>query len=525
MAAARSDRSQSRYRFGFWLVLSLVTLARLALAGTIGLGVDEAHYALYGRHLAWGYVDHPPMVAWLAALGSLPADTPFFLRLLPILLNTFSVVLLRKLALLLWRDERISFWALVLLTLLPYQHLLMVALLPDAGLNVFWCATLLAFRRATEQGHPEDWGITGVWLGGALLSKYHAILLPVCLGGYLLTASNHRQWLKRPQPYVALFIAMVIYSPNLIWNAKNGWISYLFHLGRSGSAGLEIGDGLAAVGGQLAAWSPILFGLLIAAFVVIIRRKPVRDSDMFVLWGSLPVFAFFIVIGFLGKVLPHWTSPGWWCGSLALASVGLSKSTRLGKAAIRWRRTLISGAIVAFLMIAAIYTGIYRPIVESIYNPIRSASLNIHRSIPVIQPLPPYQNKFDPTNDLFGWPETAREVHAALKRMPRPDETFVFTHRFLEASQLAAYLPADTHVTTLGRKTDQYRLWFDPDQHVGWDALFLDVDRRSQGPDRYRPLFEQVQTRPLYLKAYRNNRPIRSLALYRYTGYRGGYQN
>ena len=84
MTAAGSDHYQLRYRIGFWSLLSLVTLVRLALADTMGLGVDESHYALYARHLDWGYVDHPPMVAWLAALGSLPADTPFFLRLLPI---------------------------------------------------------------------------------------------------------------------------------------------------------------------------------------------------------------------------------------------------------------------------------------------------------------------------------------------------------------------------------------------------------------------------------------------------------
>ena len=522
MTAAWSDRYQLRYRIGFWSLLSLLTLVRLALSGDMGLSVDESHYAMYARYLDWGYVDHPPMVAWLAALGSPSADTPFYLRLLPILLNSLSVVLLRRLALLLWADERIAFWALVILTLLPYQHLLMVALLPDAGLNVFWCATLLSFRKAIRTGRMKAWGLTGVWLGGALLSKYYAILLPICLGGYLLTASSHRKWLRRPYPYIALLIAVVIYSPNLIWNAKNGWISYLFHLGRSGSAGLEIGDGLAAIGGQLAVWSPVLFGLLIAALVVIARRKPADDKEIFVLWGSLPVFAFFIAIGFLGKVLPHWTSPGWWCGSLALVSVGISKAGRAGRAAIWWRRASIAGAIIAFLMTAVLYISLYLPVVEPAYNYFQSASLKINRILPAIKPLPPYQTKFDPTNDLFGWPEAAREVHSVLRRMPRPHQTFVFTHRFFEASQLAVYLPDNIPVTTLGRRIDQYRIWFRPKDHLGWDALFLDFDRRSQGPDRYLPLFEQVRPTPQIVDIDRNGRQIRKIKLYRYSNYKGG---
>jgi hypothetical protein len=80
-------------------------------------------------------------------------------------------------------------------------------------------------------------------------------------------------------------------------------------------------------------------------------------------------------------------------------------------------------------------------------------------------------------------------------------------------------------VTTLGRKTDQYRLWFDPATHLGWDALFVDIDRRSQRPDRYLPLFEAVQPKPDVLLVNRGARQIRKIRLYRYMDYKGGYQN
>ena len=68
------EPSQQTYQKLFWLLLFSVTLFRMAIAGSFGLGTDESHYLLFSRHLAWGYFDHPPMVAFLAALTTLAGD-------------------------------------------------------------------------------------------------------------------------------------------------------------------------------------------------------------------------------------------------------------------------------------------------------------------------------------------------------------------------------------------------------------------------------------------------------------------
>ncbi len=106
--------SQTKYRTLFWLFLILITALRLLLADKFGLGVDESHYLLYSRHLAWGYFDHPPMVAFLAALTTLLGNSVFLVRLGPIICSVIRLILLRYLALALYRDERVGFWAAVL---------------------------------------------------------------------------------------------------------------------------------------------------------------------------------------------------------------------------------------------------------------------------------------------------------------------------------------------------------------------------------------------------------------------------
>ena len=50
-----------------FFLIGFFTLIRLVAAPLFGLGVDEAHYVLYAKYLAWSYVDHPPLVGWVHA--------------------------------------------------------------------------------------------------------------------------------------------------------------------------------------------------------------------------------------------------------------------------------------------------------------------------------------------------------------------------------------------------------------------------------------------------------------------------
>jgi hypothetical protein len=516
--------SQRTYRNLFWLVLACVALFRLLLAGRFGLGVDESHYVMYARHPAWGYFDHPPLVAFLCALTSRLGQGIFYIRLGPILCATASLVLVRYLALALYRDERVAFWSQILLLVMPYQQLLMVALLPDATLNLSWCAALLMVWRAVQAGKWRYWILSGVFWGSALLSKYHGVLLPICLLGYLLSSPKDRAWLARPQPYAAALIGLILFVPNIIWNARHDWISYTYQLGRGSTGGVQLDRILEVFGGQFAVWSPVIFGLLIAAAIVLGRQRPLDDSDRFVLWTSVPVFVFFCVIGATSRILPHWTAAGWWTGSLLVARVTLWRLDAAGKEAVRWRRWSVAALISGILMTVLLYVGLFVPIVGPVYSLARTISSRVNDRIPAVKTLVPFEGRFDMTNDLFGWEQIAARVEAVKDAMPHPQRTFIFSHRFYTVSQLGVYLPNTTVATTLSRKFDQYKLWFRPDSHVGWDALFVDDDRYRQGPERYMPLFERVERNPVQIEVFRDGYPAHNISVYRCYGYSGRYE-
>ena len=517
--------SQARYRTLFWAVLACITALRLLLIGRFGLGVDESHYLMYARHLAWGYFDHPPMVGFLAGLTSLLGQSVFFVRLGPVLCSTISLILLRYLSLALYRDERVAFWAMVLLQLMPYQHLLLVALLPDATLNIFWCGTLLAGWRAMQTGKWSMWLLTGFLFGAALLSKYHAVLLALCLLGYLITSPQHRFWLKKLQPYVAVAVGLVVFGPNIVWNARHGWISYTYQLGHGTGDGIDPVKFLIGVAGQAGAWSPIIFGLLIAVLIALVRQKKLSAADRFAAWTSIPVFAFFCLAGLTTTILPHWTSAGWWSGSILFAAVVLQKLSPANPSARRWGRWATAAAVTGVGMSALVYAAVLLPITAPVYTWARDVSLSLNRKLPAIKPLAPFETGFDPANDLFGWPSVARQVESIRMRMPHPNMTFVFGHRFHTTSQLAVYLAPDTVATSLYHRYSQYRLWFEAKKHTGWDALFIvDRKRHRERARRYLPLFDRMDPQPEEIEVLRNGRPAHELRVYKFYGFKGRYE-
>jgi hypothetical protein len=526
MQVAPQKTSQQTYRTLFWLFLALITIFRLLLADKFGLGVDESHYLLYSRHLAWGYFDHPPMVAFLAALTTLFGESVFWVRLGPILCSTASLILLRYLVLTLYQDERLAFGSAVLLQMMPYQHLLMVALLPDATLNLFWCGTLLAVWKAIKTGKWSMWILSGLLFGGTLLSKYHGVLLAGCLLGYFITSGNHRFWLQKLQPYIAALIGLAVFMPNILWNSSHDWISYSYQLGQSSGDGVSPTKFLLAIAGQFGVWSPLIFGLLIAAIIVLVRQKKISDADRFIVWTSIPIFIFFCLAGVTGKILPHWTSAGWWTGSIALSLVISGKRSRPNTSAKRWRRWSVAAALTGLVMSTLLYVVLFWPIVAPVYNWARDISVILNRKFPVVEPLKPYETGYDLSNELFGWEQIADGVEAIRTQMPRPEKTFVFCHRFHTTSQLAVYLTPGTAATSLYHKASQYRFWFSAEKHAGWDALFVvDQKRHRKRALRYLPLFAKMDPEPVKIQIFRDDQLSHDLAVYKYYGFKGEYEN
>jgi hypothetical protein len=68
---------------------------------------------------------------------------------------------------------------------------------------------------------------------------------------------------------------------------------------------------------------------------------------------------------------------------------------------------------------------------------------------------------------------------------------------------------------------NQYQLWFDPVEHRGWDALFVDDNSYFQGPEKYLPRFEGVDPSPEEIVVMRGDSVAHTFRVYRYSGFDG----
>ena len=512
------------WRMGFWALLLGSLTIRLLAAGLVGLSTDESHYVLYSRHLALGYFDHPPLVGFLGAAGLSIHDNALFARLGPILCSTMSLLVLRCLALTLYGSEKVAFVASVFILVMPIQQLLGIALLPDATLNLFWCGALLAAWHATRSGGWLAWLIMGALFGGALLSKYHGALFPVCLFGFVATSAPMRRWLWSPKPYVAGLIGCLVFLPNVIWNYQHDWISYAFQVGRGGGGGgFALTKVFSSIGAQMLAASPVLFFVFIAACVRAFRSRPALEADRFLFWTSVPVFAVFGLIGMAGRMLPHWPAVGWWAGVLLMAAVVVRATDEAAETPVarKWKAWALAAGVVAMVMVAALCVAVAYPVLGGAYGRVRDASIRMHVRFPAIPVLPLFESGMDVTNDLYGWDAAARFVEKVREGMPNASRTFVFSHRFYTTSQLAVFLKRDTAMLSLGPRPNQYSLWFSPSAHKGWDAVFVDDNHYMQGGSRYRPLFEGMDEEPVRTQVLRRGRVAHTLHVYRYYGFKG----
>jgi Dolichyl-phosphate-mannose-protein mannosyltransferase len=207
--------------------LSLIAGAKLLLhllaIHQYGYFRDELYYLASTEHLAWGYVDHPPLsIAILAAIRAVLGDSLLAIRIVPVLVGAATAFLTGSLT------QRLGGGAFV-------QVLAALAVLfaPQfLGTNhfysmnsfdlLFWTVAIWFLLEALDRDTPRPWIALGVTLGLALLNKISSLWL--CGGIALaLLLTPYRRVLLRPWPAVAALVAALLFLPHLLWQVREGW--------------------------------------------------------------------------------------------------------------------------------------------------------------------------------------------------------------------------------------------------------------------------------------------------------------
>ena len=307
---------------------------------------DEAYYALYGEHLAWGYFDHPPMVGLMTFLSSIFFSGTLGVRFFTILASCLSLFVI-------WRIANIDCFETGLFesplpplkggnakrqlnnsqlpnlnsklstlnsTLLFFTLAFSVVMFniygfvttPDVGLILFSALFLLVYQRYLVENTWIRAMLMGVLMACMVYSKYHAFML---LG--LIVLSNLKL-LKDGKFYVTCLVALALLTSHILWQVNNDFPSFKYHLSQR-SEPFRWSYFLEYLPNQLLIFNPFTFG---AVVYVLLKHSPERATRIgaggatpaenqvferglkFILIGF---FFFFWLMAFRGHVEPHWT--------------------------------------------------------------------------------------------------------------------------------------------------------------------------------------------------------------------------
>ena len=284
---------------------------------------DEAYYALYGEHLAWGYYDHPPMVGLMTFLSSILFSGALGVRFFTIIASCLSLFVIWLIAISRPFDSSTGSGTSGIRDLNPKSILLFFIIAfsivmfniygfvttPDAGLILFSAFFLLFYQRYLTDKSWKNALLMGMMMALMVYSKYHAFLL---LG--LIVLSNLKL-LKDGKFWVACLLALALLTPHILWQINNDFPSFKYHFAGRNEA-FRWSYFLEYLPNQLLIFNPFTVGAVVYVLCIDSRhRTSQRGNDMhsklvferglkFILVGF---FFFFWLMAFRGHVEPHWT--------------------------------------------------------------------------------------------------------------------------------------------------------------------------------------------------------------------------
>ncbi len=450
-------------RSTFWLFIPIAFAIRLIYAGYRELVPDEAFYWVLSRHLSTGYLDHPPMVAYIIKLGTLLCGSnELGVRCGAALLAFGALLVLLSMSHRVIGSERAAVWLGIIWLCSPLFAGLSTIMTPDTPAIFFsmcalacvvaisqqpvgsalWAVTFESdeparskvvhsadptkIEQASLRGNLSLWLAFGLFTGLAMVSKYTAVLPAGAVVFALLTSTSGRRQFKMPGIWLAGLVAVLVFSPVIHWNATHQWASFKFQLHH----GLDNSDSISeATGGQRAAihlfslgkyligqigfFTPVFF--VFGIVIVAIRWRHYTELSLthrILLWSaSLPLLFFGLSAlksGSPGEA--NWPAFGYFPMSLLL----LDHIARQWKSSdLKWLRI---GSGLALLITIVLHSP------DTLYK----AGFKDH-----------FPRKL---NEFFGWRQMARAVDQI-----RGDALVVAgTHQ--DAAELSFYLPGQPAV-------------------------------------------------------------------------------
>src|SRR5882724_4681089 len=225
-APVSANQKQSFLTDGMPIVLFLALanfLMHFYFNNQYGYFRDEFDYMACGDHLAWGYVDHPPLIPFLMKISRLVfGDSLRSIRIIPALATSAAVILTAMIARDLGgRRFAVVFSALAFIAVPMYLNDGSV-MTTNCLEPLLWMGCVYFAILAIKRDDPRYWLWFGVVAGIGLEEKYSIAVLGFSIVVGLLLTEERRVFASK-WIWQGGAVAFVIFLPNLFWNVQNHW--------------------------------------------------------------------------------------------------------------------------------------------------------------------------------------------------------------------------------------------------------------------------------------------------------------
>lgn len=282
---------------------------RLVVAAALPLTEDEAYYRLWAQAPAFGYYDHPPMIAWWIWAGiRLAGDSSLGVRIVPVVGCAVTSLLVRRLAWLSGTGVAGADTAGIFYNVMPLVAAGGLLAVPDAPASLLWTATLVCAFEAFVGRGLRWWLAAGVTAGLACLSKYSALFLAPGVLLWLTASREGRRRLSSPGPWLAALVATALFSLNVFWNAGHHWATAARQFGRIAPHAFAPRFLAEFLLGQF-----LLLNPLVAVLAAQSLAGPPGAGDgrgrLALAATSAPFLCYLLVHSLHDRVEAHWTAP------------------------------------------------------------------------------------------------------------------------------------------------------------------------------------------------------------------------
>lgn len=447
---------------------------------------DEAYYAMFARHLAWGYIDGGPVVGYLIRLFTLVGENAFMVRLPALTLMTILTVVLYRFGKAHFNEATGIALSLGLTANILF-HTNSVVMTPDVPLAFFMVLAIVYYYKAYFVNEKYLYA-AGALMGLAMLSKVSA-LFPV-IGILLFPAfiKEKRYFYKNLHFYGSLLLAFLMFLPFVVWNIQNDFAFVRYQGSHAAKAG-NFSDFIGLWAGLALTVGPIYFYYAVLRPIWVARSvKSLPPKYLYFFSVTAVPLIYFIAQSLHSRMEMNWPAPVFF-GGLFLFGIAVGEKWPSNRGRFRFQ------IIFSLFLIGLISSQAFWKVL-------------------------PLKGKNDPTNRYYLYDSFSTELSGYLRSHSEYASFPILAKNYQIPSMVNFYVHPQSEALCIpvGYHLTLYSFLYPDEALIGKDYLFLTTGENL--PEKVKPLFTSSKRLDIF-QSNRGNQIIKNYSLWFVTGYKG----